>query len=195
MRSFKTKELVGTAVLTAVVIVLQLCGSFIRFGGFSVSLVLLPIVVGSAMYGAFSGAWLGLVFGFTVLLSGDAALFLAIDPLATFGMVLVKGTAAGLVAGLVYRAASRLNRTAATFAAAFICPVVNTGIFLIGCRLFFLDAIAAMAQSFGFEGPVHLYLLTVFVGANFIFELLFNMVLAPVVIRIVDIGKGMEKQS
>ena len=52
-----------------------------------------------------------------------------------------------------------------------------------------------MAQSFGFEGPVHLYLLTAFVGGNFIFELLFNMVLAPVVIRIVDIGKGMEKQS
>ena len=42
----KTKTLTGLALFTAIVIVLQLLGSFIRFGPFSISLVLIPIVVG-----------------------------------------------------------------------------------------------------------------------------------------------------
>ena len=67
------------AMLTALVIVLQLLGSFIRFGVFSISLVLIPIVVGAAMCGPAISAWLGLVFGIAVLLSGDAAAFLAVS--------------------------------------------------------------------------------------------------------------------
>ena len=46
-----TQKLVITAILTALVIVLQFMGSFIRFGMFSISLVLIPIVIGSALCG------------------------------------------------------------------------------------------------------------------------------------------------
>ena len=65
----KTRQLAGMALLTGIVVVLQLLGSFIRFGPFSVSLVLMPIVIGAALYGVAAGAWLGFVFGFTVLCS------------------------------------------------------------------------------------------------------------------------------
>lgn len=41
----KTQKLTLLALLTAIVVVLQLLGSFIRFGGFSISLVLVPIVL------------------------------------------------------------------------------------------------------------------------------------------------------
>ena len=68
-----TKTLVGLGLLTAIVVVLQLVGSFIKFGTFSISLVLMPIVVGAALYGVGAGAWLGFVFGVVVLLSGDAS--------------------------------------------------------------------------------------------------------------------------
>ena len=51
--------LTGVAIFTAIVIVLQLLGSFVRFGPFSISLVLIPIVVGAALYGPGAGAWLG----------------------------------------------------------------------------------------------------------------------------------------
>ncbi|MBR2752696.1 MAG: ECF transporter S component, partial [Lachnospiraceae bacterium] len=133
-----TKHLVGLAVLTAIVIVLQFLGSFIRFGVFSISLVLIPIVVGAALYGPLAGAWLGLAFGVAVLLSGDAAAFLAINVPGTLITVLVKGALAGLCAGAVYYAladqASRQpgakhNNYPAVIAAAIVCPVVNTGIF------------------------------------------------------------------
>ena len=65
-----TKKLVGVALFTAIVIVLQLIGGGIKVGAFSVSLVLIPIVLGTALYGIGAGAWLGLVFGVTVLLTG-----------------------------------------------------------------------------------------------------------------------------
>ena len=66
-----TQKIVGLGLFTAIVIVLQLMGSFIRFGTFSISLVLVPVVIGAALYGAGAGAWLGFVFGVVVLLSGD----------------------------------------------------------------------------------------------------------------------------
>ena len=65
-----TQKIVGLGLFTAIVIVLQLMGSFIRFGTFSISLVLVPVVIGAALYGAGAGAWLGFVFGVVVLLFG-----------------------------------------------------------------------------------------------------------------------------
>ena len=50
--SISTKKLVELGILTALVIILQLLGLFIRFGTFSVSLVLVPVVLGGALLGA-----------------------------------------------------------------------------------------------------------------------------------------------
>ena len=75
-----TPCIAGGGLLAAIAAVLRLVGSAIRFGPFSVSLVLIPIVLGAALYGWGMGCWLGLVFGAVVLLSGDAGLFLAADP-------------------------------------------------------------------------------------------------------------------
>ncbi len=98
-----TRTIVGMGLLTAIVVVLQLIGSFIKLGMFSVSLVLMPIVIGAALYGYWAGAWLGLVFGIVVLLSGDAALFLGFNPFGTIVTVILKGAFAGLAAGFVYK--------------------------------------------------------------------------------------------
>ena len=158
MEKTNIQKLVGTAIVSAAVVVLQLLGSFIKFGTFSVSLVLVPIVVGAALYGTKASTWLGLVFGVTVLLSGDASLFFAINPLATILIVIVKGLLAGLITGITYRHYASKNRVFATFLAAFVCPIVNTGIFLAGCYVFFLDGIKEIAQSLGFAGSVNLFI-------------------------------------
>lgn len=188
--SGKTRQITQLAILTAIVVVLQLLGSFIKFGGFSISLVLVPIVVGSATCGVIAGGWLGLVFGVTVLLSGDAALFLTFNPAATVLVVLLKGVAAGLVSGLVYHWIESKSKVIATAAAAIVCPVVNTGIFVIGCYLFFLEGIA---QSFEFNGSITAFIFTAFIGGNFIVELLINMILSPAIVRIIDIGKRIQR--
>ena len=95
-----TRTLALGAVLTALVVLLQFMGAFVHFGPFSISLVLIPIVIGAAIGGVRLGAWLGLVFGLVVLASGDAAAFLAINAPGTILTVLLKGTACGALAGL-----------------------------------------------------------------------------------------------
>ncbi len=188
MKKVNTKTLAGLGLMTAIVIVLQLVGGAIRFGTFSISLVLLPIVVGAALYGAGAGAWLGFVFGAAVLLSGDAAAFLAVNAPGAVILCLAKGTLAGLCAGLVYKLAEKKSKILGTALAAVTAPVVNTGIFLLGCWAFFLDTVKGWAAAAGVEN-VGMYMLVGFVGINFVIELAVNVLLCPVVVRVVDAGK------
>lgn len=183
-----TRTIAGLGLFTAIVIVLQLLGSTIHFGTFSISLVLIPIVIGASLYGAKAGGWLGFVFGMVVLLSGDAGAFLAVNVFGTIVTVLAKGTLAGLCAGYVYRLLEKKNIMLAVAAAAVACPVVNTGVFLIGCLLFFLKTVAEWGAAAGFSN-VGSYMLIGFVGFNFLFELLFDIVLCPVIVRIIRVGK------
>ncbi len=158
-------------ILTAIVIVLQFIGASIKFGTFSISLILIPVVLGAALCGPIVSAWLGFVFGVVVLLSGDASLFLAISVPGTIVTVLLKGTLCGLFAGLVFNALKSKNMTLATILAAIVAPVTNTGVFLLGCRIFFFDAVREWGVAEGFES-VAKYMLVGFVGFNFLFELL-----------------------
>ena len=187
-RKAQTKKLVLGAVMTALVIVLQFMGAFVHFGPFSISLVLIPIVIGAATCGAGIGAWLGFVFGMIVLLSGDAAAFLSISPIGTVITVLLKGTLCGLAAGLVYKITEKYNRWLAVALAAVVCPLVNTGIFLLGCWAFFLDAITEWGIAAGHDSVVA-YMFLGLVGGNFIFELGSNIILSPVIVRILNIEK------
>lgn len=187
--NIKTKNMVGLALFTAIVVVLQLLAFGLRaLGLFSISLVLVPIVVGSAVYGWKGGAWLGFVFGMAVLLSGDANAFLVIDSLGTIVTVLVKGTACGLVAGLMYKLLQKHGTLLAVIAAAVVCPVVNTGVFLLGCRLFFMDTITQWASRYGFA-DVGTYMIFGLTGVNFLIELVVDLVLSPVAVRLIRIGK------
>lgn len=201
-KKFSTRKLTGLAILTALVVILQ----FLPVKGpfFLITLTLVPIVIGSALYGAFSGAWLGFIFGVTVLLSGDAAAFLTINIPGTIATVLVKGTLAGLAAGLVYKLASKVNRYFGVICSALVAPVVNTGIFLLGCRVFFFKDILNMAvdsaqnaaaatgniaQIVVSDVNVFSYMLTALVGINFLIELGVNMVCSPIILRLINIRK------
>ena len=181
-KKFSTRKLTGLAILTALVVILQ----FLPVKGpfFLITLTLIPIVIGSALYGAFAGAWLGFIFGVTVLLSGDAAAFLTINIPGTIATVLVKGTLAGLAAGLVYKLASKVNRYFGVICSALVAPVVNTGIFLLGCRLFFMDTVNGWAAASGYEN-VGAYMILSLVGINFIIELGVDIVCSPVIMRLI----------
>ena len=183
----KTKTMVGIGLFTAIVVVLQLLGGGIHFGMFSITLVLVPIVVGAAVYSWKAGAWLGLAFGITVLLTGDAAGFMAVDPLATVLVVLLKGAVCGLVAGIVYALLKGVNGVLAVISAAVVCPVVNTGIFLIGCNLFFYAKITEWAAMYGYADAAS-YMLFGLAGINFLIELGVNILLAPVIVRLIKMG-------
>lgn len=186
----KTKKVVGVGLLTAIVVVLQAMAVAIRPTGiFNISLVLVPIVVGAALYGAKTGAWLGFVFGIVVLFT-DSAAFMAVSIVGTILTVVVKGTASGLAAAVVYRITVKKNRHAAVILSAVVCPVVNTGLFLVGCILFFMDTINGWASALGYASA-GAYMIGGLAGVNFLIELAVNIVLSSVIMRIISIeGKG-----
>ncbi len=194
-KRYDTKKLALLALFTAIVAVLQMMGVAIRFGVFAVSLVGVPIIIGGALMGPLAGAWLGLVFGVTVLLSGDAALFLTWNPVATVVIVLLKGTLAGLAAALLYRLLEKKNSFLAVLAAAVAYPVVNTGVFFLGCMLCFADQCVQAAAEMGVVGSAPMVIVTVFIGFNFLFELGLDLVLSGVVDRLIQVGKKTLKKA
>lgn len=181
-----TEKMVMGSVLTAIVIILQLLGAFIKVGPFSVSLVLIPIVIGASLCGVGIGTFLGFVFGLVVLLSGDAGVFLAINPLGTVLTVLLKGTLCGAVAGIIYKLLCKKSDFFAVLLSAIICPVTNTALFLIGCRIFFMDTISEWATAAGFGVNTAGYIIVTLVGFNFLFEILVNIILSPVAVRLIN---------
>ena len=177
-----------TALLTALVAILSYFGGFIKIGGLaSISLTLIPVVLGAALQGAWTGAWLGLVSGAVFFLTVDAAYWMGLSIPGTVITVLVKGALSDLCAGLIYKLLAKRNRYLAVFASAVVAPVVNTGIFLLGCLVFFMDTVSAGALAEGTS--VAAYLLVAFVGLNFVFELLANVILSPVILRLLNIRK------
>lgn len=185
------KKLAIGGILTALVVVLQMMGTFIKFGPFAISLVLIPIVLGAALCDYKISAWLGFIFGVVVLFT-DAAAFLAVSVPGTIITVLLKGTLCGLAAGLTYKALEKINRYVAVVAAAVVCPIVNTGIFLLGCVAFFYETIQAWGAAAGFENAAK-FLIIGMVGINFLVEFAVNMVLSPVVVRLLDFSKKINK--
>lgn len=189
MKTSNTKTIVGVGLLTAIVVVLQALAVFIRPSGiFTISLVLVPIVVGAALYGWKAGAWLGLVFGVIVLIT-DAAAFLTINVPGTVITVLAKGILCGLAAGAVYRLLAARNRVVAVVAAAVVCPCVNTGVFLLGCLVFFMPTINEWAAASGYASA-GAYMILALVGINFLIEMAVNIVLSSAIVQIIKVGKN-----
>lgn len=176
--------------MTALVIILQLIGSFTTFfGPFSTALALIPIVIGAATCGVAVGGWLGLVFGATVLFSGGAALFWAFNIPGTIITVLVKGIACGLAAGAVYKLLSKRHKLIIpVIASAIVCPIVNTAVFLLGCSVFFLGSADAIAETLGMNVSGMVLFFAIAMG-NFAFEVGLNAVLSPVIVRILNARK------
>lgn len=182
MKNGNIKRMAGIALLMALVVVLQFVGGMIPpVGGFSISLVLIPIVLGAAMYGPKAGALLGGTFGVVVIINcitgtdvGGAMVFQA-NPILCILVVLGKGILAGSASGAVYRVLRNWNPYVAMVAASIVCPVVNTGLFIVCMWAFFMDVLAAWAGG----GDILGYVLSGLVLCNFAPEVIINVVFSP----------------
>ena len=190
----KIRRLVGLALLTAIVAVLQAVGSSIRLGPIPISLVLIPIVLGAVLYGSGAGAYLGGVFGIVVLIAAItgvdsfSALLWAASPFWMIVVCLGKGVLCGWASGLVYKALQRSKTTACLIASA-VCPVVNTGVFALAMLTVFRQNLLQLAG-----GTSALYFLFItMIGINFLVEFAVNVVLSTVVSRVAQVV--LKKQS
>jgi uncharacterized membrane protein len=175
-------KMVGIAFMMALVVVMQsISGMIPPIGGFSISLVLIPIVLGAAVYGPGAGALLGATFGAIVYINcvtgadpGGAMVFQA-SPILCFLVVMGKGMLAGLASGAAYKLLKGINPYIAMLVAAIVCPLVNTGVFVACMFLFFIDVLSAWAGGGNLVG----YVLTGLILANFVPELVINILFSP----------------
>ena len=188
MAEKKTVRLAQLSILSALIVVLQLMSYSVKIGPFGLSLVLIPIVIGGALFGARSGAILGGVFGVVVVLCcifgldvGGNMLW-SINPLLTALICVGKGLAAGAAGAVVSKAFQKANKpTVGVFLSAVTVPIVNTGLFLTMLSLCFYDTLVLWAAG---QNVVY-YVLTGIILLNFVPELLLNMILAPVAQRVI----------
>ena len=193
-KSGKVRRMTGLAVFTAIIVVLTLICTFVKFGPVSITLALAPIIIGAAVYGAGAGAYLGFVFSVVVLITGlfgwDGGFMMSLMSISPFGLfftVLVKGTAAGFVSGLVYKLIAGKNELAAVLTAGIVCPVVNTGIFVLCMLGFFFDTLSGMAAQNGQN--ILVFIILGLAGINFIVELLVNIALSSGITHIIKSQK------
>ena len=184
------RTLTGISILAAIVVVLTILCNFIRFGPFSITLALAPIIIGSAVYGSKAGGILGATFGLVVLITGMMGLdggtvmyLFSQNAVATVLICLVKGWASGALSGLVYRLIARKNEKAAVVAAGVVCPVANTGLFIALMMVFFFSVLSSWA---GGENLIY-YLIFGLTGVNFLVELGVNLILSSAIVRIIKV--------
>lgn len=182
MLNQKIKRMAAVALLMALVVVMQFISGMIPpVSGFSISLVLIPVVLGSALYGPGVGALLGGTFGVIVFINCvtgadvGGAMVLQANPVLCFLVVMGKGILAGLASGWVYKLLKNKNTYLAMLCAAIVCPVVNTGVFVVCMLTLFKDVLSAWAAG----GDLLTYILTGLVVANFLPELAINVVFSP----------------
>jgi len=182
------KRVAGVGIFAALVVVLQILATFIQFGPFAITLVLVPIVIGAALYGVMAGAMLGGVFGIVVLvmtISGadpGAHMLWVANPLATALVIMLRGVLAGAAAGAIYRIVSKRNKFVGVVCAAIVCPIVNTGLFLLAMYFIFPTFLELWA-----DGATAVYFLFIgLAGVNFVIETAINIVLSPAIVRILN---------
>lgn len=95
--SKKIQRMVGIASLAAITAVLQVIANYITFGPVSITLALIPLVIGAILYGPWAGAFLGALMGAIILSAPSTAAFLVVNPFATVVLCLIKTGVAGLV--------------------------------------------------------------------------------------------------
>ena len=188
MNHTNLRRMTGIALLMALVVVLQFLSSVIPpVGGFTISLVLIPIVLGAALYGPGAGALLGATFSVIVVIGcitgtdvGGAMVFQA-NPILCVLVVMSKGILAGTLSGMVYRFLRNSHPSVAMVVSAIVCPVVNTGTFIACMAAFFMDVLTAWAGG----GEVLGYILSGLVLCNFVPELIINVIFSGVGQRII----------
>ena len=107
--------------------------------------------------------------------------------------VLLKGTLCGFVSGIVYELITKVfnkNQKNVPYVgavlSALMCPVVNTGVFLLGCLVFFMKTLAVWGAGLGFEN-VGAYMIFGLVGTNFLIEMAVIIIFAPAIVRIIKV--------
>ena len=177
MKKITTRQIVITGLFLALEIIFQIIGNYLQFGPVNINLSLITIVLAAAICGPLSGAVVGFFNGLMALLSPSTlAIFMPISPVGTVFACLLKTTAAGAIAGLLFNMLKNKNTFLGLVISSVLVPIINTGIFLIFCLIFFRPFLeSGVGEQFPNIGA---FLIFGVIGINFIFEIITTVVLS-----------------
>ncbi len=193
-RRERTLRMVQTALLCALAVALSTFQIPI-VAGLSLNFALVPIVIAAVVVSPLAGCIVGACSGITTaiqtfLLASSIELyriFIDAAPIFTAAICIIKTSAAGLIAGYLYRlinkASSKRSLNALVPSAAV--PIINTLIFCLAVLVVFAKPLAE-SETYGASASGSAIFYFVFIGlagANFIVELLLNVILCPVIVK------------
>ena len=201
MKKNNIRKLVGVATLASLVVVLQLISNYIQFGTVSITLALIPMVIGAIIYGPLVGLLLGGIMGVIVLTSPSTMTFFSFNAILTILLCILKTGLAGFVCGWLYKGLIRLNFLGkaklpiAIILPTLIAPIINTGMFVFGTAVLFqglsitseAGEIIELVPSQGGFGQAFLASASFVIITNFVVEFAVCAVLSPSLIYLVKI--------
>lgn len=169
----KNKRIVDCAILSALAIVLQLVSTLLKYGGVSLTLALVPVVIACVTL-----KWYGLIvsgaLGGTILVQcivgadiGGNIMFIYNPVFTVIGSV-IRLLIAAAVLVLIINATEKFNESKwRSILVSALMPVLNTGIFIIMFVTMFNDLLYESAGA----TDAFTYIIVALVGINFIVEL------------------------
>lgn len=178
---FNTLFWVQLGVLVAIMLLFEFTGiGFIKLGAVEITIMMIPVVIGAIIGGPLAGAILGGVFG---LLSFSEALFAKsvfgefvfnLAPVSTFVMCLVPRILTGLLAGYIFRALNKIDKTKIwSFAVSSLSGALLNTVFFMGFLVLLFwhnESFIETMQSWGFSTDKLFPFLAAFVGSNGVIE-------------------------
>lgn len=193
---FSARNIATFGVLVALMVVLQLFASAIPMFGVTLNFSLIPIVLGTIFFGSIGGGLMGFISGVITFITCAVmgrepfTLFLfQANPVMLTIVCIGKTTFAGVLSGLAYFFVSKKSKIAASYVAAILLPIVNTGLYLVGLIAMKGD----VAEYLGVEASAGAVFIAVFViiWLNFVLEIVINALFAP---AIATVARSVERK-
>ena len=180
-KKITTRQIVITGLMLALMIILQIIGNYLQIGPVNINISLVAVVLAAVLGGPLSGAIDGFFNGVMALLSPSTiAVFMPVSPVGTVLACLLKCTLAGLVSGIIFNLLKKKNKVLSLIVSSLLVPIINTGIFIIFCLIFFRPILESNVTSGAFPN-IWMFLIVGFIGWNFLVELVSTTVLSPIV--------------
>lgn len=178
MKDSRILKMVQMTILIAVVLLMSFTPlGYLKTVGLEISLLTIPVVVGSMVLGPAAGGVLGAVFGLTSFwrcfgMDAFGTVLLNINPFLTFLVCVPTRVLTGILTGLLFRAAYRLDktRTVSYFAGGLTGALLNTLLFMGTLMLGFWHTEYIQEINDGLGGLGAIGFLLAFVGLNGLVE-------------------------
>lgn len=176
MRNKKVIKMVQLAILIAITLLMALTPiGYIKTGGLSIQMIMIPVTVGAMILGPGAGTLLGLVFGLTSFwqcfgMDIFGANLLAINPIFTFLVCVPTRVLVGFLTGVLFNAIKKIDKskTICYFVGGLLGAIMNTAIFMSVLMLLFWNT--EYIQGFNASGMNVLVFVAFFVGINGLLE-------------------------